>query len=178
MIQHPLGMTRTLAFTLAVAATSALTALSVPASANAGVRATSSVSVHADAKAATANDFWPDRRTVAIDSTFQGDPEDANRPPTKFVGAIRDSKVLIRDPRTTPRWHDISSRLPRNFGRLTDITLAAPDEGVTIHVTVLNAHSRIAQSTCVVFPTPGTMLTPRWPANCSPFVDITPPDRT
>ncbi|MEU1724507.1 hypothetical protein [Nonomuraea sp. NPDC005692] len=179
---HPLGITRTLAFALAATATSALTALSLPASAFAGVQATSVVSAHglADAKVVKANNrSFPvgmdDDNAVAIDSAFQGDPEDEERPPTKFVGVIREHKVFIRDPRTTPRWHDLSSRLPRNFGHLVDITLAAPDEGTTVHVTVLNAHSRIAQSTCTVFPPPGTMATRPWPANCSPFADITPP---
>lgn len=171
-----------MAFALAATATSALTALSIPAPALAGVHATSVAGVHgpADAKVVKAhNRSFPvgmeDDNAVAIDSAFQGDPEDAERPPTKFVGVIREDKVLIRDPRTTPRWHDLSSRLPRNFGRLVDITLAAPDEGTTVHVTVLNAHSRIAQSTCTVFPPPGTMGTRPWPANCSPFFDITPP---
>lgn len=171
---HPLGITRTLAFALAATATSALTALSIPAPASAGVHGL------ADAKVVNAdNRSFPggmdDDNAVAIDSAFQGDPENEERPPTKFVGVIREDKVLIRDPRTTPRWHDLSSRLPRNFGRLVDITLAAPDEGTTVHVTVLNAHSHIAQSTCTVFPPPGTTGTRPWPANCSPFVNITPP---
>jgi hypothetical protein len=111
----------------------------------------------------------------AIDTAFQGSPEDPARPPTKFIGLVRNRRVLVRDPRTTPRWNDISSLLPNNFGRLVDISLAAPDEGSTVHVTVLNWRGRIAQSTCTVFPTPGTMSNPAWPDNCSDFVDLTPP---
>jgi hypothetical protein len=123
-------------------------------------------------------DPWPerdDRVHRSVDTAFQGDPEDPEKQPVKFIGVIRDRRVLVRDPRTTPRWHDLSSLLPRNFGPLVDISLAAPDEGDTVHVTLLNAFGRVAQSSCQVFPTPGTMMTRAWPRNCTAFINVTPP---
>ncbi|MFG6199023.1 hypothetical protein [Nonomuraea sp. JJY05] len=167
-----------LAFALAAAAASGFATLTFTASAS----ATAVTSVHSvvDTKAATTINLATDPRsdkedrpTRAIDSAFQGDPEDPKRQPVKFVGVIRDDRVAIRDPRTMPQWHDLTSLLPRDFGRLVDITLAAPDEGDTVHITVLNERGKVAQSRCTVFPTPGTKGTPEWPDNCTDFIDLT-----
>ncbi|MFF4620529.1 hypothetical protein [Nonomuraea jabiensis] len=163
-----------LAFAVAAAAAGGFATLTFTASAGAATV----TGVPTEAATAISNTTDPrsdkeERPTRAIDSVFQGDPEDPKRQPTKFVGIIRDDRVAIRDPRTMPQWHDLTSLLPRDFGRLVDITLAAPDEGDTVHVTVLNERGKVAQSRCTVFPTPGTKDTPEWPDNCTEFIDLT-----
>ncbi|MER5997659.1 hypothetical protein [Nonomuraea angiospora] len=176
MIKHR-SIRSALAFAVAAAAASGFATLTFTASAG----ATAVTSVHSTVDtAATAINLATDPRsekeeqpTRAIDSAFQGDPEDPKKPPTKFVGVIRDDRVAIRDPRTMPQWHDLTELLPRDFGRLVDITLAAPDEGDTVHITVLNERGKVAQSRCTVFPTPGTKGTPEWPDNCTDFIDLT-----
>ncbi|WP_431914089.1 hypothetical protein [Nonomuraea jabiensis] len=173
MINHR-SIRSALAFAVAAAAAGGFATLTFTASAG----ATAVTGVHAQAATAISHATDPrsdkeDKPTRAIDSAFQGDPEDPKRQPVKFVGVIRDDRVAIRDPRTMPQWHDLTSLLPRDFGRLVDITLAAPDEGDTVHVTVLNERGKIAQSRCTVFPTPGTKDTPEWPDNCTEFIDLT-----
>ncbi|MFI7131947.1 hypothetical protein ACIBQ1_40160 [Nonomuraea sp. NPDC050153] len=162
-----------LAFALAAAAVSGFATLTFPASAD-----VTAVHGMADNKATPVSNRATDPRsddktTRAVDTAFQGDPDDPKRPPTKFIGIIRDSRIAVRDPRTTPQWHDLSELLPRNFGRLVDISLAAPDEGTTVHITVLNERGKVAQSRCTVFPTPGSRTAPAWPENCTEFIDLT-----
>ncbi|MFF5208505.1 hypothetical protein [Streptosporangium sp. NPDC000396] len=103
---------------------------------------------------------------ASIDTAFQGS--------IAFIGAARsDGATLIRDPRTTPRWLDISS-LPGYPGNV--VGLALMSMGNDIHVTVRNADGRVAHTSCVVQPTPGTPGNPSWPRNCAPFIDLTPPN--
>lgn len=103
--------------------------------------------------------------SAGIDTAFQGN--------NKFVGnAPGNGSTLVRDPRTTPRWHDISG-LSGYPGNVTDVSLAVM--GNRLHVTVRSATGRIAQTSCRVNPQPGTGGNPAWPGNCGPFVDMTPP---
>ncbi|MFI6504807.1 hypothetical protein [Nonomuraea typhae] len=100
-----------------------------------------------------------------IDSAVHGN--------TKFIGlAPGDGKTYIRDPRTMPSWHDIST-LTGYPGNVTDVTLTV--QGDNLHVTVLNTTGKVAQTICKVNPVPGSnMNNPPWPANCSVFADHTP----
>lgn len=95
----------------------------------------------------------------------------------KFVAyAPGDGRTLIRDPAGTPLWHDLSS-LDGHPAGVTSVSLAAADfgAGLDVHITVAG-EGRIGQAVCRVSPTPGTGDTPPWPANCSAFVDLTPPN--
>jgi hypothetical protein len=80
---------------------------------------------------------------------------------------------LVRDPRTTPRWNDISS-VAGYPGNVIGVSLAVM--GNDLHVTVRNSSGRVAQTRCTVSPTPGTGGNPAWPGNCGPFIDLTPPN--
>lgn len=92
---------------------------------------------------------------------------------TKFVGFVDGRGALkVRDPRTTPVWHDLSG-LSGNPGEPTDISLAV--ENGNLHVTVVNRRGSIAQTTCRISPTPGTDSVLAWPRNCGDFVNLTPP---
>ncbi|WP_214410741.1 hypothetical protein [Sphaerisporangium fuscum] len=104
-------------------------------------------------------------RGGAVDTAFQGN--------NKFIGVAQgDGTTLIRDPRTTPPWHDISS-LPGYPGNVTDLSLAVM--GDELHVTVRSATGLVAQTSCKVNPTPGTGNNPAWPGNCTAFANLTPP---
>ncbi|WP_283135261.1 hypothetical protein [Rhizohabitans arisaemae] len=81
--------------------------------------------------------------------------------------------TLIRDPRTTPPWNNISTLTGYPSG-VTDVSLAVM--GNDLHVTVRNAAGNVAQTSCTVAPTPGTGSNPAWPANCTAFVNHTPPN--
>ncbi|WP_181019560.1 hypothetical protein [Nonomuraea typhae] len=100
-----------------------------------------------------------------IDSAFHGN--------VKFIGlAPGDGKTYIRDPRTIPTWHNISTR-PGYPGNVIDVSLAV--HGDNLHVTVLNSAGKVAQTTCKVDPIPGSNMNhPAWPGNCTAFVDHTP----
>lgn len=91
-----------------------------------------------------------------------------------FIGAARSNgATLIRDPRTAPRWVDISS-LANYPGSVVAVSLASM--GNDIHVTVRSAIGEIAHTRCAVQPTPGTPGNPAWPGNCTAFVNLTPPN--
>lgn len=108
----------------------------------------------------------PQGLSASVAMTFQGS--------IAFVGAPRsDGALLIRDPRTTPRWSDLSS-VPGYPGGVVGLAMASL--GNDIHLTVRNANGNLAYTSCVVQPTPGTPGNPRWPENCIPFIDLTPPD--
>ncbi|MEW1847785.1 hypothetical protein AB0392_58345 [Nonomuraea angiospora] len=162
-----------LAFALAAAAVSGFATLTFSASADAtvvtGVHNTTATAIN---RATDPRSDKNEQPTRAVDTAFQGESDGPKRQPTKFVGIIRDDRVAVRDPRTNPQWHDLTSLLPQDFGRLVDISLAAPDEGTTVHVTVLNERGKVAQTRCTVIPTPGTKGTPEWPDNCTEFVDL------
>ncbi|WP_344975003.1 hypothetical protein [Streptosporangium fragile] len=80
---------------------------------------------------------------------------------------------MIRDPRTIPRWFDLSL-LPGYPGGAVGVSLASI--GNDVHVTIRNADGRVAHTVCAVQPTPGTPGNPAWPRNCVPFTDLTPPN--
>ncbi|GHE41735.1 hypothetical protein GCM10017673_50090 [Streptosporangium violaceochromogenes] len=106
-----------------------------------------------------------DGASASIGTEFQG----AN----KFVALAQpDGSTLVRDPRTTPRWHDISS-VEGYPGDVVGVALAVM--GNDLHVTVRSANGEVAQATCVVAPEPGTGGNPAWPNNCAAFVNLTPP---
>ncbi|MEU6741521.1 hypothetical protein [Streptosporangium sandarakinum] len=108
----------------------------------------------------------PQGLSASVAMAFQGS--------IAFVGAPRsDGALLIRDPRTTPRWFDLSS-VPGYPGGVVGLAMASL--GNDIHLTVRNANGNLAYTSCVVQPTPGTPGNPRWPENCIPFIDLTPPD--
>ncbi|WP_189250422.1 hypothetical protein [Streptosporangium pseudovulgare] len=108
----------------------------------------------------------PQGLSASVAMTFQGS--------IAFVGAPRsDGALLIRDPRTTPRWFDLSS-VPGYPGGVVGLAMASL--GNDIHLTVRNTNGKLAYTSCVVQPTPGTPGNPRWPENCIPFIDLTPPD--
>jgi hypothetical protein len=101
-------------------------------------------------------------------STFQG--------PNKFVAlAPGDGTTLIRDSRTAPSWHDISTLAGYPVG-VTGVSLTVmTGDPTTLRVTVNNAVGAVAETTCMVNPLPGTGGNPLWPGNCSAFTDISPP---
>ncbi|MEU4829081.1 hypothetical protein [Streptosporangium sp. NPDC023615] len=78
----------------------------------------------------------------------------------------------IRDPRTDPSWHDITS-VPGYPGTVTQVELES--DATDLHVTVLTATGTIAHTTCLVRPVPGTLSNPAWPGNCGAFTDVAPP---
>ncbi|WP_344936082.1 hypothetical protein [Sphaerisporangium flaviroseum] len=107
----------------------------------------------------------PRGRGDGIDTAFQGN--------NKFIGLAQgNGPTFIRDPRTTPKWNDIST-LANYPGNVTDVSLAVM--GNNLHVTVRSLTGLVAQTTCVVNPTPGTGGNPAWPGNCGAFVNLTPP---
>jgi hypothetical protein len=97
---------------------------------------------------------------LGIDSAYQG----ANL----FIGLVQaDGHTMIRDPQTSPSWHDISTVPGYPASGVTDVTLAV--EGGNLHVTVRGAGDTVFGTTCIVTPAP------TWPANCSSFQNFTPP---
>ncbi|MFD8533786.1 hypothetical protein ACFV0L_40895 [Streptosporangium canum] len=108
----------------------------------------------------------PQGSSASLATTFQGS--------LTFIGAARSNgATLIRDPRTAPRWVDISS-LANYPGGVVAVSLASM--GNDIHVTVRSAIGEIAHTRCAVQPTPGTPGNPAWPGNCTAFVNLTPPN--
>ncbi|MDP9866825.1 MULTISPECIES: hypothetical protein [Streptosporangium] len=103
-------------------------------------------------------------RNAGIDTAFQGN--------NKFVGRLVNGTALIRDPRTTPPWNNISTLTGFPAGAI-DISLAVM--GNTLHVTVLGADGAVRQTQCTLNPTPGTGNNPAWPGNCTDFENLTPP---
>ncbi|MEV4752509.1 hypothetical protein AB0K21_39660 [Streptosporangium sp. NPDC049248] len=100
-----------------------------------------------------------------IDSAIQGD--------TEYLGYVPgDGRTLLRDPRTTPNWHDLSS-VPGYPGNVIGITLAAL--GGSLYVDMLSTDGRVMQTTCRIRPVPGRGGNPAWPGNCGAFVNLTPP---
>lgn len=92
----------------------------------------------------------------------------------KLIALVRaGGHTLIRDPDTTPPWHDLSTLPGYPQTGAKDVTLAV--RGDRLHVTVRGPGATVSQATCGVVPTPGTFGTPEWPANCLPgFSDSTP----
>ncbi|MFE3451273.1 hypothetical protein ACFXJ8_20350 [Nonomuraea sp. NPDC059194] len=96
----------------------------------------------------------------------------------KFVATVTsDGRTLVRDPRTMPSWHDLSTveNYPGNA-----VAVALATSGPDLHVTVRNAEGKIAHSACRVWPVPGEEEDDEyenepWPGNCEPFWDMTPP---
>ncbi|MEU9835799.1 hypothetical protein AB0D67_30045 [Streptosporangium sp. NPDC048047] len=108
----------------------------------------------------------PQGPSAGVAMAFQGG--------TAFLGAPRsDGALLLRDPRTTPRWFDLSS-VPGYPGGVVGLSMSSL--GNDLHLTVRNANGKLAYTSCVVQPTPGTPGNPRWPENCIPFIDLTPPN--
>lgn len=108
----------------------------------------------------------PQGSSASLATAFQGS--------LTFIGAARSNgATLIRDPRTAPRWVDISS-LANYPGRVIAVSLASM--GNDVHVTVRSAIGEIAHTRCAVQPTPGTPGNPAWPGNCTAFVNLTPPN--
>ncbi|MGW0589396.1 hypothetical protein [Streptosporangium sp. NPDC002607] len=102
---------------------------------------------------------------IDIDSAFNDN--------TEYLGYVPgDGRTLLRDPRTTPNWHDLSS-VAGYPGNVVGVTLAAL--GRRLYVTVLSDNGRVAQTACVVNPTPGSGENPAWPGNCGAFAYLTPP---
>ncbi|NRQ32786.1 hypothetical protein HII36_13185 [Nonomuraea sp. NN258] len=102
----------------------------------------------------------------SVDTAFHG-----NR---KFVAqAPGDGRTLVRDPRTTPTWHDLSS-IDNYPGGVTGVSLA--NRLGRLHVTVRTASGQVFQTECRLNPTPGTGMNDPWPGNCSDFIDLTPPN--
>jgi hypothetical protein len=102
---------------------------------------------------------------LGLDTAFQG-----NR---KFIGLVQaNGHTMIRDPRTSPRWNDISTLGGYPSG-VTDVSLAVM--GNELHVTVRGSGDTVAQTSCTVNTTPGTGSNPAWPGNCTVFDDFTPP---
>lgn len=92
---------------------------------------------------------------------------------SKIVATVTsDGRTLVRDPRTSPEWHDISS-VEYYPGDAVAVALAA--SGPILHVTVRNGEGKIAHSACRVFPVPGNGGNEEWPGNCEAFYDLTPP---
>ncbi|MEU9890814.1 hypothetical protein [Sphaerisporangium sp. NPDC051011] len=105
---------------------------------------------------------------TSISTAFQGN--------NQFIGyAPGDGSTLVRDPRTTPPWHNLSS-VSGYPGNVTGVSLSVM--GRTLRVTVVNKSGSIAQTQCTVNPTPGTGQNPAWPGNCAPFTNFTLPMRT
>ncbi len=77
----------------------------------------------------------------------------------------------MRDQRTG-YWEDLST-VEDYPGNVVAVALAV--SGPELHVVVRNAEGKIAHSSCTVYPKPGHDDNQDWPANCSPFWDLTPP---
>ncbi|MCW2876103.1 MAG: hypothetical protein JWQ95_203 [Sphaerisporangium sp.] len=107
----------------------------------------------------------PRGRSDGIDTAFMGN--------SKYIGLAQgNGSTLIRDPSTPAPWHDISG-LANYPGNVSDVSLAVM--GNNLHVTVRSTTGLVAQTTCVLNPTPGTGTNPAWPGNCGAFVNFTPP---
>ncbi|ACZ84036.1 hypothetical protein [Streptosporangium roseum] len=104
----------------------------------------------------------------------------------EFVTSVRGGGTLaLRDPRTTPVWHNLSG-LPGFPNGVTDVATSVIFEGVLpyLHVAVQSASGDIARTRCLVglpvpvmggYFAPGTPLgPPAYPANCTAFVNNTP----
>jgi hypothetical protein len=91
------------------------------------------------------------------------------------VTAPGDGSTLVRDPRTTPRWHDLSD-VAGYPGDVVAVSAAVMSMGGDLHVTVRNQTGEIAQTSCKINPVPGQYAAnPAWPDNCAPFENLTPP---
>jgi Collagen triple helix repeat (20 copies) len=102
---------------------------------------------------------------VGIDSAIQDN--------TEYLGYVpADGRTLLRDPRTTPNWHDLSS-VAGYPGNVIGVTLTAL--GSSLYVAVLSIDGRVTQTTCKVRAIPGNGENPAWPGNCGAFVNLTPP---
>ncbi|HXA57867.1 MAG TPA: hypothetical protein VNW94_01770 [Streptosporangiaceae bacterium] len=103
----------------------------------------------------------------SIDASFQGSD--------RFIGLVQPSgTTLIRDPRTTPTWNDISGATGYPTG-VNGVTLS--NMGTGIQVTVHTSTGKVYEADCVVTPTPGTFTNPAWPGNCGTgFVQMSPPN--
>ncbi|MER5651298.1 hypothetical protein [Streptosporangium sp. NPDC002524] len=93
---------------------------------------------------------------------------------TEFTAYVSTAgATLVRDPRTTPIWHNVSALA----GYPTGANEVSLEEDLTnLFVTVANPAGTIARATCVVYPAPGVLLNPPWPGNCGAFVNLTPPN--
>ncbi|MDH2424317.1 hypothetical protein [Sphaerisporangium sp. TRM90804] len=93
--------------------------------------------------------------------------------PVQYVAVVQaNGTTLLRDPTTilpNPRWNNLST-LAGYPGSVTSVDLAVPTFlSNQLTVTVRNEFGRVAQSTCTL------TINPVYPANCTAFVDITPP---
>ncbi|MER5650056.1 hypothetical protein [Streptosporangium sp. NPDC002524] len=97
-----------------------------------------------------------------------------------------DGTTQVRDPRTTPPWHSISTLAGYPAG-VVDVGTAVVVDGALpyLNVTVQSATGSVARTRCLLglpipvlggFFAPGAPLgPPAYPANCDNFVNITPP---
>ncbi|MEU4533772.1 hypothetical protein AB0G15_02790 [Streptosporangium sp. NPDC023825] len=100
-----------------------------------------------------------------------------------------DGTARIRDPRTTPRWHDLST-VPGHPTDVVDVAATVLQDGALpyLHLTVQNSAGQVSWTKCLLgrpvpvtggFFAPGTPLgPPAYPANCDKFTNETPPDET
>ncbi|MEV7802651.1 hypothetical protein AB0O28_06865 [Microbispora sp. NPDC088329] len=91
----------------------------------------------------------------------------------EFIGLVQPGGVLlIRDPRTAPPWHNLTTLAGYPAG-VVDVSLSS--QNTVVHVTVNTSTGGVFQTTCTVQPTPGTSGNPAWPGNCTAFINVTPP---
>ncbi|MBB5630360.1 hypothetical protein [Sphaerisporangium krabiense] len=80
--------------------------------------------------------------------------------------------VLVRDQTSlgpaNPPWHDLSTVTNYPSG-VTDVTLAADPHGDVLSVAVRTRTGSVRRSNCAL------SVNVTWPANCTAFIDITPP---
>ncbi|MBB4702676.1 hypothetical protein [Sphaerisporangium siamense] len=80
--------------------------------------------------------------------------------------------VLVRDQTSlgpaNPPWHDLSTVTNHPSG-VTDVTLAADPRGNVLSVAVRTRTGLVRRSDCTL------SVNVTWPANCTAFIDITPP---
>ncbi|OUC97047.1 hypothetical protein CA984_12565 [Streptosporangium minutum] len=93
--------------------------------------------------------------------------------------------MVLRDPRTTPAWHNLSTLSGFPNG-VSDVATSVITEGVLpyLHVAVQNTTGDIARTRCLVglpipvlggfFPPGAPLGPPAYPANCTAFVNDTP----
>ncbi|MEU3169002.1 hypothetical protein [Streptosporangium sp. NPDC006930] len=97
-----------------------------------------------------------------------------------------DGTAQLRDPRTTPLWHDLS-KIPGHPTDVVDLATTILHDGALpyLHLTVQSSSGQVARTKCLLgrpvprtggFFAPGTPLgPPAYPANCDKFTNETPP---
>jgi hypothetical protein len=115
----------------------------------------------------------PRGRGDGIDSAMATPTGLAVAAPVRYIGLAQgNGPTFIRDFTSigpaNPPWHDLSTVL--NYpGNVNDVTLSAAEATNLLHVTVRTTTGLVRQTTCTL------TVNATWPANCTAFVDFTPP---